>query len=49
MKCKGRPDGSVDLVLDPAEADLLRRGGMFQAALERMASVCSGAAFSATS
>jgi len=24
VKCKGRPDGSVDLVLDPAEGDLLR-------------------------
>ncbi len=24
MKCKGRPDGSVDLVLDSAEAELLR-------------------------
>jgi aconitate hydratase len=32
-----------------AEADLLRRGGMFQAALERMASVRGGAVFSATS
>jgi aconitate hydratase len=35
-------------VRSDAEADLLRRGGMFQAALERMAKARSSAAFSAT-